>query len=1451
MKAKHLRLFSLVMCLCLLIPLVLPKSAAVSAKAKPHVSMKKASATGGAKISSKLQKQFDDKDLVTFLIRFKEQADTEKAAKEAAQKAKQKKLSAFKTELNKRSAVVSELRATAMAAHAGVKQYLTQQKKEGNAKDIRSYFIVNGMAVTATKTVMEKVASFPEVDKVLPNEIRHIQPVQEAKGKAIPTIEAAKASKESAKAAKETKAEPASVKWNIDRVSAPQVWNMGIDGSGTVVANIDTGVQWDHPALKEKYRGYNASNGSVNHEFNWFDAKAGRAAPYDDDNHGTHTMGTMVGGEPNGNNQIGVAPGAQWIAVKAFTPSGGSDADLLEAGQWIIAPTDAAGNPHPEKAPDVVNNSWGGGPGIDDWYRQMVQNWRAAEIFPEFSAGNTTLTNPGGPGSVANPANYPESFATGATDINNKLASFSLRGPSPYGGIMKPEISAPGVNIRSSIPGNNYEGGWNGTSMAGPHVSAVVALLRQANSSLTVDQIETILKETAAPLTDTDYPESPNNGYGHGLVNAFDAVSSIISGLGKVKGAVMKEGEDSEAPNYTHEAPSETYAGMDLPLSITVKDNVSVSSVTLQYQNNEGNWQSAEAERTSGNYSEGTYSAVLPGDAVAVPSVSYRWKVVDFGQNDVTTDSYSVNVRPGITAGYSADFETQPVGWASWGDKNSWEWGTPTSGPGNAASGTNVYGTNLDGNYDNSANMALRMPPVDLGDGPAYLQLKHWYGIENNYDYAQIFVSADQQNWVEKARFTNKSNGWLDAQVDLSAYANQRIYIVFNLKTDGSVTKPGWYLDDVKLSATPAGTSKAGTALQGKPAGEVKDAVKKAVNPEKIQPVNQLAFKKTDESKKEAAPNGLPINAEVSVLETGRSTKTNPANGTYSLTHAAGDYTLVAESYGYRSQQQNVHIEAEGETEKSFMLEEIPKGMISGTVTNQQTGAPIKDAIVYVAEDAAVQPVKTDENGNYSLNVYEGMYTVKVVASGYYGKDMQAVVKGNETTDKDAALKPFISAPGGEIGYDDGTAENAHAFYDAGNGWAVKMSLPAGKEQGLVTGGMFRFWDTEWPVPGGTEIKVAVYDASGPDGAPGKKLAGSMDAAALRNGEWTKVDLSSYGIQVSGDFYLVYFQVKPNPNAPGLATDENGTNAGRSSQYVGGAWSPSPADEGNYMIRALVDYEVTAPVISSPADGSFTNQETVTVEGQTAPNIKVHVLKDGVKAAEATADKDGKFAADVTLSNGDNVLTAKAVTDRGSTDASVPVKVTLDQKKPKLVIDSPADGLKTNKETVTVKGKVTEDHIQSVKVNGDDVTVKADGSYSYRIMLELGENVIKVAARDKAGNSVSKKVTVYAQYEDLVIENLKPDRDKTLKSGQTVKIEFDSSQDLEAAFVIHMPLTNARAAVTNATELPMRETSPGHYEGYYTATSNIKVRGAAVKVKVKDDYGNSTSKTAEGKLNIN
>ncbi|WP_299738262.1 S8 family serine peptidase [uncultured Rossellomorea sp.] len=1443
-RKRKARWLSIVLTLVMFVPLMFPFNAGAAntsqsapAKEKPSTSANEtAKISPQSKITTKLQDQFKKDKHVTYLVKFKEQLDTEAVAKKATEKAKKQKLSANSKKLLKRNMVVSELRATALESQAEVKEYLTKQKKSGAVKEIKDFYVVNGMAVTSTKEVMDKISTFAEVEKILPNETRQLIQPAKAEGSAANVAE------------KEVQNSPASIEWNIDRVGAPAVWDMGIDGAGTVVASIDTGVQWNHPALMEKYRGYDPQNPDTpDHEFSWFDATAGQGAPYDDQGHGTHVTGTMVGSEPDGSNQIGVAPGAKWIAVKAFTANGGTDVDLLEAGEWILAPKDAEGNPHPEMAPDVVNNSWGGGAGLDEWYRDMVNAWRAAEIFPEFSAGNTTLFNPGGPGSIANPANYPESFATGATDINDNLGSFSLQGPSPYEEV-KPEISAPGVNIRSSVPGSNYEGGWNGTSMAGPHVSAVAALLRQVDASLTVDEMEEILMSTAVPLTDGTFPETPNNGYGHGLVNAFDAVSSVMSGIGKVEGQVSKEGDDTEAPVISHEAPEEAFERMSLPLQAEVSDNVSVTNASLHYQNQDGAWESVEATRSAGDYKSGTYEATIPGEALTGDSVTYKWVAMDFGGNEVETDAYSVTLLPGITVGYEQDFESSPSGWTSYGQENSWEWGAPANGPGNAASGEKVYATSLDGTYANRANMSLQMPPIDLPEGNSFLQFKQWHELERNYDYGHVFVSTDGETWTQALRVNGNTEGWIDGEVDLSQYAGQRIYVAFNVTTDGSVVKQGWYVDDVKLSGeTILPAKKMNLGLKSKDETSSSVSKKASVNPNKI----NLAKKVTKEAPIEdkAAPVLLPLQAEVSVLETGRSVYTNPANGSYEMTHAAGDFTLQASTYGFRSQTQSVTIEADQTSSANFTLEEIPQGNITGTVTNEISGEPVEGATVFLLEDAVVEPVETNENGEYELEAYEGEYTLKVVAPYYYSKEVSVTVEGGEVTNADISLEPFIGYPG-EIGYDDGTAENARAFYDAGNGWAVKMSLEDGNDTALVTGGLFRFWDTEWPVPGGTEFQVAVYDASGPDGAPGKKIAGPFDGTALRNGEWTHVDLSQHGIMVDGDFYMVYIQSAPNPNAPGLGTDEDGENAARSWQFVGGAWSPSPEDEGNYMIRATVNYEVTAPVITSPKGGSFTNTETVTVEGTSAPTTTVHLFNGDEEVVTAETMEDGTFSADVSLHDGENTITAKAATEQGMTGPSEPVTITLDQVKPELAITSPKEGMKTNREAITVEGTIVDDNLAWVKVNGEKASV-SDGEFTHRLLLNEGENIIQVVAKDKAGNKKKQSVTVFAKFGDISINNLLPDEDIYLKSGESVKIEFDSEPGLEATFVIQMPLTNTRTQVTNANELPMMETSEGHYVGYYTATSNVKAPGALIEVKISDDYGNVTTKRAEGKLYIN
>jgi bacillopeptidase F len=1422
MKRMKRKWLSILLTTSLVLPMMVQPQLNVSAQATNGVSVSVNDALEIAKqkVNHRLYNQFDNQEKVTFLIKMKEQVDTAAVAKKAEEKASSQKATPAKAKSMKRSSVVSELKATAKETQFELLDFLEKQEQKGNARDIHTHFVVNAMSVTATKEVMEKVATFPEVEKILPNETRQLF---------VP--------EKSSVAVQEPVAETNSIEWNIDRVGAPAVWEMGIDGSGITVASIDTGVKWDHVALKEKYRGFDSASGQASHQENWFDAVRGQSTPYDDHGHGTHVTGTMVGSEPNGSNVIGVAPGAKWIAVKAFTASGGTDQDLLEAGDWIISP-----NGNPNLAPDVVNNSWGGGPGLDEWYRPMVQAWRAAEIFPEFSAGNTTTSNPGGPGSVANPANYPESVATGATDINNKLGSFSLLGPSPYGEI-KPELTAPGVNIRSSVPSGGYEGGWNGTSMAGPHVSAAVALLLQANASLTVDDLEQILLNTAIPLTDNKYPTSPNNGYGSGLLNVYDAVSSVISGLGKLKGQVTKEGTDSEAPVLDHSQPATVFAGMPLTLQASAADNISVTNVEVDYQLEDGSWVTAPAVRTSGDYKNGTYQVNIPGDVISGEVFVYKWKVADFGGNQ-TVNEYTVTVLPGITVGYFQDFETKPEGWTSYGAMNTWEWGVPTSGPGAAFSGEKVYATTLAGSYQSRANMNLQMPPIDLpAEGSSYLQFKQWYNLERNYDFGHVFVSTDGVNWTQKLRVNNLSNGWINGEVNLSEYAGQRIYISFNVTTDGSVVRDGWYIDDVRLADAPLELPQVANLDIKRTDSSSNVEEKEMVDADKIHPLigEEIAI----DIAESLTPAALPMQAQVTVVESGRSVKTNPANGSFELTHAAGTFTVMAEAYGYQTQTQTVNIGVDGVSTANFTLQELAQGTVTGIVTNQATGEPVVGAIVYLIEDAAVAPVQADEAGRYSLTAYEGEYTLKVIAPSFYSQEATVTLQG--TTEHNFSIKPFIGYPS-EIGYDDGTAENARAFYDAGNGWAVKMSLAKGHNKALVTGGLFRFWTSEWPVPGGTAFKVAVYNASGADGAPGKKLAGPFDATALRNGQWTHVDLSSHGIVVEGDFYLVYIQAGINTASPGLATDENGANALRSWQLVGGSWAQSPEAEGNYMIRAVVDYEVNAPTITSPVDGTFTNTRTVKVEGQAAPTTTVHIFNAGNEVATVAANADGSYAVDVNLADGENSLTAKASTVKGMTDASAAVKVTFDTHAPVLTVSTP--GGKFNRETVTVTGTVEDAYLDAVTVNGTVAKVE-NGNYSARILLDEGLNEIKVVAKDKAGNTVEQVVTLDVKYTAPIITDLNPATDVTMKNNDKVKIEFTSEPGLVASFVIQMPIADGSSQIASPTEIKMTEVSSGYYVGYYTATNKVVANGATIEVKAIDSYGNESRKVATGKLYIN
>jgi subtilisin family serine protease len=324
------------------------------------------------------------------------------------------------------------------------------------------------------------------------------------------------------------------VVWNIEKVRADEVWtDFGATGTGVIVSNIDTGVLYTHTALVDQYRG-TAGGGTYDHNYNWWDPYGyGPTEPYDFHSHGSHTMGTMLG-DDGGTNQIGMAPDATWMACQGFDENTGFgyNAELLECAEFILAPWDLSGaNPMPAMRPHVVNNSWGGGQ-AQWWYNQAAYAWRAAGIFGVFSAGNSgpSCETTGDPGDMAN------MMAVGATDSDDVIAGFSSRGPANITGILKPNVSAPGVNVISAY-NNGAIGSMNGTSMASPHVAGEAALLWSAEPALIgdVDMTYWIIEQSTKPLTTTqvcgdDMPgDVPNNVYGWGRIDAYEAVSLTLS----------------------------------------------------------------------------------------------------------------------------------------------------------------------------------------------------------------------------------------------------------------------------------------------------------------------------------------------------------------------------------------------------------------------------------------------------------------------------------------------------------------------------------------------------------------------------------------------------------------------------------------------------------------------------------------------------------------------------------------------------------------------------------------------------------------------------------------------------------------------------------------------------------------------------------------------------------
>jgi len=1231
--------------------------------------------TASMKIEPEVMKGLNNEELTEVMVYMKSQVDTEMVAYEtqsSLSKSMSSAMTPYQTKLQVRRNVVEALKDNAELTQSNIVKYLQNEMEKGNVEELTSYHIVNMIYIKATKEVIENLSYMTEVEKIYKNKTHTLDDVK-LDAQVTPSAEG--------------------LEWNIERVRANEVWDLGYDGTGVVVGSLDSGVDWTHPALKNKWRGYDPSTGATNANGNWFDPVYNASLPADSDQHGTHVMGTMVGQEANGSNKIGVAPGARWISARVFNTAGSTtDAILLSAAQWMLAP---GGNP--DNAPDVVNNSWGGGAGIDDWYRDAVRAWRAAGIVPVFSAGNQRAGEPAPwPGSISCPANYPESFAVAATDRNDIRASFSKLGPSPYDeSLIKPNISAPGSGIRSSIPGG-YEGGWGGTSMSAPAVSGTAALLLSANASLTVEDIENIIQDTARALTDSTYPTAPNYGYGHGMVDAFEAVSSVASGTGYISGRVLVPGEDVSEANIVHDQEIfETYMGSDIEIVAQISDDVAITETELLVkQEGKSYWIVAPMSKISGDHKNGTYKGTISYDMLSGNSIVYKIKARDYAGDIVVTPDYKIDIEFGIIPGeYSQGFESNANGWIFNG---AWEHGVPSNVGPSAYEGEKLAATTLNANYPNGADSWMVTPPIDLRNASletASLRFYEWYNMQNNYDMGYVLVSNNYgETWTQtRSAITGVREEWKEALVNLDNYIGSKdpVFVAFRFTSNASTQAPGWYIDKVRLMAQDNDAPAIPSNLTAK-AGLTGIKLSWTHSPD------------ADVSNYNIYRSEVSGEGYVKIAETANNNYQD-TQGTVGTTYY---YVLNAVDLSgnisvYTEEVSAVPIEAQTLFGTDFENDNggLVTGVTSGTANPWQWGVPTSgpnaaysgeklwatnlsetyahNTNAYIETPAITIP--EDKEGILTFNHWvdmEGTTTlwdygqvliskdngatwtnITPVAGGKYGKRVQAWA--NEEIplsgyNGETIKVRFLFHSDGSTVYDGWYIDDVNVMcidyvdpepvegeeltYDDGIAEDALVLNAAGNglavkftpsQLGRVQAANVYIWGTDWPSPGGNRLGFVIYDSNG------NQVGSPIYVNNLVRGGWNLIDLSSFNFSTANDFYISTMQDTIGDNSPGTGLDDNpNSNWGRSYLNIGGQLSPL-ADEGSdyelaVMVRAIMDYSDTGAESNSPKTQLIRRVDNKNLDSGMMRLSELEIKKDEIKEADYVEPKAADYRINVT-----------------------------------------------------------------------------------------------------------------------------------------------------------------------------------------------------------------------------
>ncbi len=394
--------------------------------------------------------------------------------------------------------LIEALKARSASSQSDITQFLSDRKDEGDVYEFKGYWIDNVVVVTARGHLIDELSYRSDVDVIFEaSGGLLVEPVRsQTAGAPMDTLPSA-----------------------LKVIGADSMWTLGYTGQGTLVGSLDTGVDGDHPALTDSWRGNNGYSAGES----WFDPVDGEDYPHtfpgtSNPEHGTHVLGLMVAHDDATGDTVGVAPDAQWISAAVIDIPG---ALILDGLEWAADPD---GNPNTiTDVPDVLCNSWGyrnSDVGCEDVFWRAIDNIEELGVFVVFACGNEGEF---GPKTIRNPANRAStpysSFAVGMIDPTDSLLSVyneSSRGPSDCDDVsLKPQVVAPGARIRSTVPVTNGSYGvkW-GTSMAAPHVAGAAALLRQYNPNAHVDSIKQALMETAIDIESA----GPDYASGYGLI---------------------------------------------------------------------------------------------------------------------------------------------------------------------------------------------------------------------------------------------------------------------------------------------------------------------------------------------------------------------------------------------------------------------------------------------------------------------------------------------------------------------------------------------------------------------------------------------------------------------------------------------------------------------------------------------------------------------------------------------------------------------------------------------------------------------------------------------------------------------------------------------------------------------------------------------------------------------